>query len=672
MDTRVLETLEYTKIRAMLAGYTQSGLGRELAEAIEPMNERAAIEAALSETTEAQTILAGGAQVPLHGLADVREPLGRAEKGSILQPQDLIRLADCLRGARDLKRYMAAKRSLAPTLSRYADAIMERHALEDEIYQSIDGARVASSASPRLAKVRREVTVLEGRIQAKLQSFLSSPTYRDLLQESFVSIKAGRYVLPVKASQRHQLDGLVIDSSGSGSTVFIEPAAIRKLANDLQTLRSAEEAEEYQVLTALSGLVAAEAQVIKVNLEIMAAYDFAFAKGRLSLSMGGRAVAVSDRGVIQIRQGRHPLLSGEAVPLELALGRRYRTLVITGPNTGGKTVALKTVGLLTLMMQSGLHVPVGEGSELAIFQQVLTDIGDGQSIEQSLSTFSAHMSRIAAILRQAGPRSLVLIDEVGTGTDPAEGAALAAAILEELHAAGGVTLATTHYSDVKRLADIHQGFINGRMDFDPETLKPRYRLVMGEAGSSHAFWIAERLGISRRVLGRAAEHLQQPVAEHPQRPAAETSGTVKAPEAWEPPAGLHARQAESQPAAPAEAPAASAVPAESQAPVSADGAKQAPARPWQLGDMVLIQALGQQGVVAELPNARGEMVIFTRGKRVTVNHKRITLLVAAEQLYPEGYDLRTATYSWQDRKFMHDAERKHVTGVRIITEGRPE
>ncbi|MHB9145849.1 MAG: endonuclease MutS2 [Symbiobacteriia bacterium] len=665
MDARVLETLEYTKVRAMLAGFTQSGLGRELAERLEPATERAAIEAALAETTEAQAVLTGGAQVPLSGVTDVRELLGRAEKGGSLQPAELVRLASCLRGARELKRYMAAKRRIAPTLSRYAEAIAERRSLEDEIYGSVDGARVASGASPRLAKVRREIAALEGRIQAKLQSFLSSAAYRDLLQESFVSVKAGRYVLPVKASHRHKLDGLVIDSSGTGSTVFIEPAAVRKLANDLQALRSVEEAEEYQVLAALSGLVAAEAPAIRANLEVMAAYDFAFAKGRLSLAMGARSVAVNDCGVIQIRQGRHPLLKDQAVPLDLALGRRYRTLVITGPNTGGKTVALKTVGLLALMAQAGLHVPVGEGSELTIFQQILTDIGDGQSIEQSLSTFSSHMSQIAAILQQVAPCSLVLIDEVGTGTDPAEGAALAAAILEELHGAGGMTLATTHYSDVKRLADLHHGFINGRMDFDPDTLKPRFRLIMGEAGSSHAFWIADRLGIGRRVLDRAAEHLRAARGGHVQAAVgvgtAEGSpglpeGSPKLPEEW---------QAQSDAAElPAAAPGTAAA-------LPAAAAPAAP-RPWQLGDMVLIQTLEQQGIVAELPNARGEMVIFTRGKRVTVNHKRLTLLVAAENLYPEGYDLTTALYTWQDREFMHDAERKHTGGYRVITKGRRE
>lgn len=645
-------TLEFDKIKAMLADLTLSGLGRELADRLEPMTQRAAIEAALMETTEAKALLAGGAQVPLRGLADIRELVERAEKGGALTPVELMRVADCLRGCRELKRYMESKRSIAPNLSRYADGITTLRALEDEIYLSLDGSRVADSASTRLARIRQEKQALEDRIQVKLQSFLSSPQYRDALQESFVSFKDDRYVLPIKASHRHKVDGLVIDISGSGLTVFVEPAAIRKLTNELQALKTEEEAEEYQVLIALSGLVGAEAQLILINLEVMAAYDFALAKGRLSLSMGGRSAAINDEGFIRIIRGRHPLIRGEAVPLELTLGRRDRTLVITGPNTGGKTVALKTAGLLTLMTQSGLHVPVEEGSLMTIFDRVLADIGDGQSLEQSLSTFSSHMSRIASILRQAGRSSLVLLDEIGTGTDPAEGAALAMAILEELHQSGAVTLATTHYSDVKRLAETNPGFVNGRMDFDPETLKPLYRLILGEAGSSHAFWIAERLGIGQTVVERARKHLR------------DWHGVEGDLPKTNPPDLRTKKQGPCEPRV---------EPEEAEGP-KASRASHATAtrRPWQIGDSVTIQTIGQTGVVAELPNAKGEMVIFSRGKRITINHKRVTLLVPAEQLYPEGYDLRTAIYTWEDRKLMHDMERKHVREARIISEEAPE
>lgn len=661
MDDHVLRTLEYDKIKAALTDYALTAPGRELVARLVPMTRRAAIEAAIQETTEAREILARGASVPLP-LTDIRELVARAEKGGALAPAELARVPDCLRGCRELKRYMETKRAVAPTLSRYADGIIVHQAIEDEIYASVDGDAVRDSASPELGRIRKEMRIVEERIKAKLNAILTSPAYRAALQESLVTVKSGRYVVPVKAGQRQKIDGIVVDTSGSGQTVFIEPTAVRKLADELQMLKSAEEAAAYQVLVALTGLIAAAAPSIAANLEILAAYDFAFAKARLSAAMDARPVPINADGFIQLINGRHPLLGQGAVPLELIIGRRYRTLVITGPNTGGKTVALKTVGLLTLMAQSGLHVPAGEGTQLAMFEEILADIGDGQSIEQSLSTFSAHMSRIVAILRRARPATLVLLDEIGTGTDPAEGAALAMAVLEQLHAAGGITLATTHYSDVKRLADIHPGFINGRMDFDRETLKPLYRLVMGEAGSSQAFWIAERLGIGPEVLARARAHLgvapdatpcavfkpaEQRVALEPKQAptAADAAGLAVPGDGISQSAG-----------SPEDLPAPPAPPAKD--------------RPWQIGDSVLILTLNQRGVVAELPDACGEMVVFTRGVRVRVNHKRVKLLVPAELCYPEGYDLRVATHSWEDRKIMHDLERGVRTdAVRVIKEG---
>ncbi|MDP2872499.1 MAG: DNA mismatch repair protein MutS [Bacillota bacterium] len=654
MAATVLETLEYPKITAMLAEHTLSGLGRGLAESLAPLAGLRAVETAMLETTEAVAVLERGAQIPLWGLGDMRPLIERVEKDGVLGAAELVRLADCLRGCREFKRYMSAKQDLAPNLGRHAGGIALFPELEEEIYASIDGSRVADSASPRLARVRKEIRIVEDRIKSRLQSYLTAPKYREALQDSIITVRGDHYALPVKASHRHAVDGVVVDTSGSGATVFIEPAAVRRLTNELQVLRGEEEAEEFQVLTALSGLVGAQAMLISANLRIMAHYDLAFAKGRLSLAMGGRSVPVNDVGFIQLLQARHPLLGGDAVPLDLVVGRRYRTVVITGPNTGGKTVVLKTVGLLTLMAQSGLHVPVGEGSMLAMFGQVLADIGDAQSIEQSLSTFSGHISHIAEIMWVAGRSSLVLLDEIGTGTDPAEGAALAMGILEELHAAGAVTLATTHYSDVKRLGDTHAGFINGRMDFDSVSLRPLFRLVMGEAGASQAFWIAERLGIVPGVLDRARRHL----ALRPEEAAGGgirtgggeggRAGTESGPKPLEAIQPLPKVRAVGAPAEPGGAATGSS---DSQ---TAKDAK----RPWKLGDSVLIEPTNQQGVVAVLPDEQGEMVVFARGRRERVNHKRVKLIAPAENLYPEGYDLRTVLYTWQERKNMHDMERK--------------
>jgi MutS2 family protein len=647
----VLETLEYDKIKNLLAEQTLSGLGRELAERLAPLTGVRAVEIAMLETTEAVAVLEKGARIPLWGLGDLRPLIERIEKGGMLGAAELVRLADCLRGCREFKRYMDGKRDVAPNLGRHAWGIATFRELEDEIYNSIDGSRVADAASPRLGRIRKEIRIVDERIKSRLQSYLTAPKYRDVLQDSIIAVRGDHYALPVKSSHRHAIDGAVVDTSGSGATVYIEPAAIRKLINDLQVLRGEEEAEEFQVLTALSGLVAEHVGPIASNLRIMALYDLAFAKGRLSLSMRGRAVPVNEEGFIQLLQARHPLLGVEAVPLDLVVGSRYRTVVITGPNTGGKTVVLKTVGLLSLMAQSGLHVPAGEGSMLSLFDQVLADIGDAQSIEQSLSTFSGHITQIAAIVRVAGRRSLVLLDEIGTGTDPAEGAALAMGILEELHSLGAVTLATTHYSDVKRLGDAHPGFINGRMDFDAVSLRPLYRLIMGEAGASQAFWIAERLGIPGAVLGRARRHA-----------AAGTGTTAGAVQAVGAAGEVHIGERDMS--KPLEAIRAMPRPEAQQSlketPVAGDGEAGAAERkrPWKLGDSVFVDDLNQQGVVAVLPDDQGEMVVFTRGRRERVSHKRVRLIAPAEDLYPEGYDLRTVLYTWQERKTMQDMIRK--------------
>ena len=645
MNEQVYRMLEFTRIREMLADRALSSLGRELALRLEPQQNPNAVVQTQQETTEARLVLDGGAQVPLWGLADGRPSVDRAAKGGVLQAAELVRLADCLRGCAEFKRYMHSKRDKAPLLLRYAEGIVPLKELTDEIYASIDGARVADAASPRLAKVRKEMRIAEDRIKSKLQSFLTSAAYRDVLQEPLITIRGDRYALPVKASFRQRIPGAVVDSSGSGMTVYIEPDSVRKLTDDLRILRGQEEAEEYQVLTALSGFVADQAAVIGSNMELMAFFDLTFAKARLSIDMQARRVEIRPDGIVQLLQARHPLLGGEAVPIDVVIGRRYRTLVITGPNTGGKTVALKTVGLMALMAQAGLHLPVAEDSAISVFDHVLADIGDAQSIAQSLSTFSGHISRIAEIIKAATRNSLVLLDEIGTGTDPAEGAALAMAILEDLHGFGCVTLASTHYGDVKRLAEIHPGFINGRMDFDRESLQPLYRLVIGEAGESQALWIAARLGLSRRILDRARTWL----AAAPQRDRESTNpdglGTTKPPERPQPSQTVAAAVHAGSTPEPAEQP------------------DQPGRREWRLGDSVQLSTTGEQGVIAVLPDELGQVVVFSRGKRLAVHERRIKLLVGAEHLYPEGYDLRTVLFTWQDRRTMNRMQRR---GTEII------
>ncbi|MGI5840480.1 MAG: endonuclease MutS2 [bacterium] len=637
MYANTLSILEYDQIKEGLKEYTVSGLGKRLIDRLQPYTDPGTVENVLRETTEAVVLLRGGAHVPLHGLHDITEILERVEAGAVLAAGDLLKIGDLLRGCGGMKRYMKSKKAAAPTLCAYAEGLADLAAVESAIDICLEGSRVSDAASARLAKIRQEMKRLEARIQEKLQSLLASAKMREYLQEAFVSVKDGRYCIPVKATYKYQIEGTMVAASGSGATVFIEPAAVRRLAEELLVLRAAEEAEEYQILATLTGDVAEHLAKIRQNVEIMAAYDFALAKGKYSLAVGGTAVPVNSEGRIRFRAARHPLLRGEPIPLDFHIGRNYRILVITGPNTGGKTVALKTVGLLTLMVQSGLHIPVLPDSEAAVFRHVLADIGDGQSIQQSLSTFSSHIGNIAVILEKAGRDSLVLLDEIGTGTDPAEGAALAAAILDELAERGAVAAVSTHYSDIKRYADTRPGFRNGCMEFDPATLQPLYRLKIGEAGSSNAFWIAARLGLKPDVLQRARGYLRKP---------AEGDAFSAAPAA--PPAGP--------------------------VPAARVPQKKQPAPPpvFAVGDCVSVPAQKALGIILEAPDSKGICTVLIRGKRVRLNHKRLVPFVAKEKLYPEDYDMNIVLLSKEDRRLAHDMGRKLVEEVRTVQEGKGE
>ena len=637
MNTRAFRTLEFYKIKEELATFTLSGLGKKLVGRMNPMVEVAAIAHAQQETTEARQIIDRGGHPPLSGLADIAELVERVAQGVVLSPSDLLAIADLLRGAKRMRRYMEDKADVAPLLSAYAYSLTDMSEIEESILICIEGSIVSSGASQALKSIRQKMRVIESRIQEKLNSIISSPAYKEYLQDSFVSVKDGRFVIPVKTSFKHKLDGMVIGTSGTGSTVFIEPSAVRKLVNDLQALKGEEEAESYQVLAMLSGMIAENLQAFKLNVDTLAALDFVFAKGKYSRSLDGVEPRINTRRRIALKGARHPLLGKQAVPLEFEIGAAYRTLLITGPNTGGKTVTLKTIGLLTIMAQSGLHIPADEGSEIAIFNEVLADIGDGQSIEQSLSTFSSHMKNIAEIVEQANSTTLVLLDEIGTGTDPQEGAALGAAVLEELHALGAVTVATTHYGDLKRFSDSHAGFVNGMMDFDPETLRPLYSLIIGKAGSSNGIWIAERLGLKQSVLGRAREFVK------PQSTTITTQweNTISEPEKVE-------------------------------AVQQAANPKKKAATDFTIGDRVFVHTIKQAGVVKVLPDPKGMMTVVCRRNDVRVNHKRVTLLIEKEELYPdhETYDLNIVLISKDDRKMVNQMKKRYSPGVvRTVSRG---
>jgi DNA mismatch repair protein MutS2 len=504
MEDRTLRVLEYDKIRAMLAERAACSLGRDMASQLAPSTDLTYITERQFETSEACEIILSVASFPLGGIRDIRSHVVKAEREAVLQPQELLEVAGTLSSARRLRSFLVKLSTPYPRLAAIGGRIDSFSEVEEQVNRAISSAgEVIDSASDALARVRSDLRSVRGRLMDRLHSILQSSQYRNALQEPIITIRDDRYCVPVKSEYRSQLPGIVHDASASGATVFVEPASVVELGNDLKQLAVKEQDEIEKVLRALTRLIMLRAQEIHWTVETLAEIDFISARARLSLDQNAVKPGLNRSGRTRLFAARHPLLTGEVVPIDLELGRRFRTLLITGPNTGGKTVTLKTVGLLTLMAQSGLHVPAGAGTEIAVFDQIFADIGDEQSIEQSLSTFSSHIGNIVRFLKEIRPDTLVLLDEIGAGTDPDEGAALAKAIIEYLMDRGARIVATTHYGELKEFAYLYDGVENASVEFDIETLRPTYHLMIGVPGSSNAFAIASRLGMTEDVVKRA-------------------------------------------------------------------------------------------------------------------------------------------------------------------------
>ena len=510
MDQKTLKILEFDKVREQLASHTAFTLGRERALWLEPSNDPGIIEARQNETAEALELLNREGGLPLGGVRDIRRSLRKADMGSILSPGELLEIASTLYGTSQARRFLMEKAEIDSQLAELAQRLEPASFLRERIEGCIgDDGEMLDSASDNLRSIRNRMRSLQGRIREKLDSIIHSVRYQKVLQDAIITIRNGRYVVPVKSEFKGLLPGLVHDQSGSGATLFVEPAAVVEINNQLRQLESEETEEIERILRELTLMVGNKARELLISLETLGRLDFIFAKAYLAATQKAVRPKLRSDGYMNIRAGRHPLLRGEVVPLDIWLGGEFTALVITGPNTGGKTVALKTVGLLTLMGQAGLHVPSDEGTELNVFSHVFADIGDEQSIEQNLSTFSSHMANIVRILDEADENCLILLDELGAGTDPTEGAALAMALLQWFHNRGCRTIATTHYSELKAFAYTTEGLQNASVQFDVETLRPTYRLEIGLPGRSNAFAIASRLGLQEEVIGLARGYLTQ-------------------------------------------------------------------------------------------------------------------------------------------------------------------
>ena len=510
MNPKALKTLEYNKIIDKLTEFAGSALAKEMCRNLQPSTDLYEIQALQKETSDALSRIYQKGAVSFRGVRDIRGSIKRLEIGAIIGINELLSICSLLDVCSKVKAYSRNDRDpdFEDSLEAMFQALQPLTPVSSEIRRCIASEEeLNDDASSALFKIRRSMRQINDKVHAQLQTMVNGSA-RTYLQDAVVTMRNGRYCIPVKAEHRGQIPGMIHDQSSTGSTLFVEPMAVIKLNNDLRELELKEEKEIEMILATLSARCGEETEALRDDLDLLTKLDFIFARAQLSRSMNGTQPDFNEEGRILIKKGRHPLLDKKkVVPIDIQLGKDFELLIITGPNTGGKTVSLKTVGLFTLMGQAGLHIPAFDHSELSVFHEVFADIGDEQSIEQSLSTFSAHMTNTVSILKEADDRSLVLFDELGAGTDPTEGAALAIAILSNLHRRGSRVMATTHYSELKVFALSTPGVENGCCEFDVETLRPTYRLLIGVPGKSNAFAISQKLGLSQDIIEEAKTHL---------------------------------------------------------------------------------------------------------------------------------------------------------------------
>lgn len=636
---RAKEILEFGKILEQLGHYAVSETAKtKLLELDMLLNEKQ-LEIKMNETTEARRLLDGLGMPPLSSMKGLERMVKEVEIGTMLEPETLMEIVSFIKATRQMKRYLARGEYLNCELALYGRGFYAMEELEEEIERSIRNNQVDSEASPALRGLRRNIELKKENMKSRLEKIVHAK--KNYLADSYILNRGGHYVIAVKREYKHQVEGQCFDTSRSGGTLFIEPAALGKLQEELALLEIEESNEVRRILYTLTNEVESYLGEIKGNMEMMLALDIAFAKGKLSQSMQGNAVKmVTDRKIV-IKQGRHPLLpSNKCIPLDFEIGGDAKGIVITGPNTGGKTVALKTIGLLSMMAQCGLHVPVAVGSQFAMHNQILCDIGDGQSIEESLSTFSAHIKSITEILEIITGESLVLLDELGSGTDPKEGMGIAIAILEALRQKAGLFVATTHYPEVKDYALSTPNLQNACMQFDKETLRPLYTLKIGEAGDSCALYIAEKLGFPKVLIELAQSYITKDNDQEESPKNVESRENKQAErrvsnQGENGPSDIKIGQNESK------------VPQLIKQKVKKEIKK---VDKFNVGDSVLIFPNKEKGIVFAKANELGEIGVQMQGRKKWIKAKRLKLLVAASELYPADYDFSILFDSVANRK----------------------
>ncbi|MFJ7738856.1 endonuclease MutS2 [Lysinibacillus sp. NPDC097287] len=624
MNKITFEKLQYDELKQIVQSYCVSGLGKRLLDKLEPSSNLKVVKNRLNETTEARAILDAEGHVPFVGISNIENIIQNLEKGIILDPNSLVSTSDFLRGCRKLKKFMLDKIFFAPVLASYANSMSEFKTIEEEINFSIKGNSVDSAASKELKRIRNSMESTEEKIKERLEKFLNSSANKNYIQEFFITKKDERYTIPIKASYKNQVSGTIVEVSSKGSTVFIEPNTITKLNGELASLKAEEAMEEYQILATLTGMLLENLHEIKINMELISQYDMVFAKAKFSKHIGGIEPKLNDHGYIKLVQCKHPLLTGEAVPLDFEIGSEYRSLIITGPNAGGKTIVLKTIGLLTLATMSGFHITADRNTELAVFENIFADIGDNQSIENALSTFSSHMKNISEIMRASNNNTLLLFDEIGSGTEPNEGAALAISILEEFYHMGCITVATTHYGEIKRFSEMHDDFMNAAMQFNNETVEPMYKLLIGKSGESNALWISRKMNIQEKVLQRAKGYMEN----KDYHLDCVNEDKIRKPKIVNEKTELIYE--------------------------------------YKKGDRVKLLDHNDFGIVYKEMDAFYNVVVYYDGEFIEANIKRISLDISAKELYPDGYDLETLFTDFNTRKMEHDIQRGSKKALRKI------
>lgn len=639
MNEKTFQTLEFNSVKEELMGFALTEEGKKELWKLRPSTNIRQIEMRLDEVTEAVNILKKSASVPIHALDGVENIMGNLNKGVPLRPDQLTSLYYFLDACKKLKKYMEDKLWLAPRVSSYVYSIEEIPDLGEEINRCIRNGRVDDYASKELLRIRKQAGIQEERLKDKVQSIVKSAKYKSFLQEAIVSQRNGRYVIPIKKEFRGKMKGAVLDSSASGSTLYIEPEELSKQQDQLLTLKFEEDHEVENILWTLTGMVQTYEPQLRLAVETMVHYDVLFAKAKYSRAYDGVKAIVNEEQRIHLINAVHPLLGKQAVPLTIKMGEGFYALVITGPNTGGKTVTIKTVGLLTLMTQCGLHIPAAEGSEISIYQQILLDIGDGQSLQQNLSTFSSHIKNIINILKDTNDRSLVLLDELGSGTDPMEGMGLATAILDQLYEKGATLIATTHYSEIKHFAQEHEGFMNGSMEFNIDTLQPTYKLIVGQGGDSQAFSIALKLGMHPEIIEKAHEITYKQKKTYR---LGEIDYSEKKEMEKQMIVNKHKKRNHGK------------IQKQTRSIIS-----------FVKGDNVQISPEGEFGIVYDGPDGIGNYTVQIKGEKRSVSHKRLRLYVSAKELYPEEYDFDIIFNSKENRKKDKLMGKRFVEGLTI-------